>query len=320
MLGERLKDAGSIPATSTTTTILALRPGHLSRSVRVRTSCARKVRSLGSTSTTTEAHLAIPRPEPNQMRRAPIVVVSTMAGLGGVLALHTVVAPKSIGLTLLGKSTTSAGLGPPSTTRGDRPAPTTAAPTTAAPTTAAPTTAAPTTAAPTTAAPTTAAPTTAAPTTAAPTTAAPTTAAPTTAAPTRAPTRRPPARQSTTTMGSCPSPRPYRGRSSLMSRSHLLTTAGASAPSRSTSRRSLSSNWKPYKPRAPTSRECPEQVTRARGSSNLCSQRSPSSGSHEVQPHRVRNARRPRLVGTGGQLARSALGRPLPRAPPAKMR
>ena len=114
------------------------------------------------------------------MRRAPIVVVSTMAGLGGVLALHTVVAPKSIGLTLLGKSTTSAGLGPPSTTRGDRPAPTTAAPTTAAPTTAAPTTAAPTTAAPTTAAPTTAAPTTAAPTTAAPTTAAPTTAAPTT--------------------------------------------------------------------------------------------------------------------------------------------
>ncbi|MGO9658384.1 MAG: FMN-binding protein [Acidimicrobiales bacterium] len=69
------------------------------------------------------------------MRRAPIVVVSTMAGLGGVLALHTVVAPKSIGLTLLGKSTTSAGLGPPSTTRGDRPAPTTAAPTTAAPTT-----------------------------------------------------------------------------------------------------------------------------------------------------------------------------------------
>ncbi|MGP8206566.1 MAG: hypothetical protein ACLQVK_11040, partial [Acidimicrobiales bacterium] len=95
------------------------------------------------------------------MRRAPIVVVSTMAGLGGVLALHTVVAPKSIGLTLLGKSTTSAGLGPPSTTRGDRPAPTTAAPTTAAPTTAAPTTAAPTTAAPTTAAPTTSAPTTA---------------------------------------------------------------------------------------------------------------------------------------------------------------
>ncbi len=118
------------------------------------------------------------------MRRGPIVVVTTMAGLGGVLAFHSVAAPKPFGQSLIGKSLTSAGSGPPSSA-GARP-PTTAAPTTAAPTTAAPTTAAPTTAAPTTAAPTTAAPTTAAPTTAAPTTAAPTTAAPTTAAPTTA--------------------------------------------------------------------------------------------------------------------------------------
>jgi uncharacterized protein with FMN-binding domain len=117
------------------------------------------------------------------VRRSPIVLVGTAAGLVGLLTFHTKSAQLSLGSLSQGglvvTTTTSIAGGPP---RDHSVAPTTAAPTTVAPTTAAPTTAAPTTAAPTTAAPTTAAPTTAAPTTAAPTTAAPTTAAPTTAA------------------------------------------------------------------------------------------------------------------------------------------
>ncbi len=112
------------------------------------------------------------------MRRSPIVLVGTAAGLVGLLTFHTKSAQLSLGSLSQGglvvTTTTSIAGGPP---RDHSVAPTTAAPTTAAPTTAAPTTVAPTTAAPTTAAPTTAAPTTAAPTTAAPTTAAPTTAA-----------------------------------------------------------------------------------------------------------------------------------------------
>jgi uncharacterized protein with FMN-binding domain len=107
------------------------------------------------------------------VRRSPIVLVGTAAGLVGLLTFHTKSAQLSLGSLSQGglvvTTTTSIAGGPP---RDHSVAPTTAAPTTAAPTTAAPTTAAPTTAAPTTAAPTTAAPTTAAPTTAAPTTAA----------------------------------------------------------------------------------------------------------------------------------------------------
>jgi uncharacterized protein with FMN-binding domain len=102
------------------------------------------------------------------VRRSPIVLVGTAAGLVGLLTFHTKSAQLSLGSLSQGglvvTTTTSIAGGPP---RDHSVAPTTAAPTTAAPTTVAPTTAAPTTAAPTTAAPTTAAPTTAAPTTAA---------------------------------------------------------------------------------------------------------------------------------------------------------
>ncbi len=131
---------------------------------------------------------------------------------------------------------------------------------------------------------------------------------------------RPPARPSTTTMGSCPSPQPCRGRSSPTSPSHRLTTAEASVPSPLTSRLSRSSNRKPFKPRAPTSRECREQVTRARGSSNLCSPRLLSWGSNEAQPCRLHDTRRTRPTGTAWQLAHSTLGRPIPRALSTKMR
>jgi uncharacterized protein with FMN-binding domain len=102
------------------------------------------------------------------VRRSPIVLVGTAAGLVGLLTFHTKSAQLSLGSLSQGglvvTTTTSIAGGPP---RDHSVAPTTAAPTTVAPTTAAPTTAAPTTVAPTTAAPTTAAPTTAAPTTAA---------------------------------------------------------------------------------------------------------------------------------------------------------
>ncbi len=73
------------------------------------------------------------------MRRAPIVLAATVAGVAAVLSFHT----KSAQLTLgsptraaapMAPSTTSVASGPPPHT------PTTAAPTTAAPTTAAPTT------------------------------------------------------------------------------------------------------------------------------------------------------------------------------------
>jgi uncharacterized protein with FMN-binding domain len=97
------------------------------------------------------------------MKRSPLVLVGTAAGLAGLLMFHTKSAQLSLGSLSQGgrvvATTTSVVGGPP---RDHSAAPTTAAPTTAAPTTAAPTTAAPTTAAPTTAAPTTAAPTTAA--------------------------------------------------------------------------------------------------------------------------------------------------------------
>jgi uncharacterized protein with FMN-binding domain len=97
------------------------------------------------------------------VRRSPIVLVGTAAGLVGLLTFHTKSAQLSLGSLSQGglvvTTTTSIAGGPP---RDHSVAPTTAAPTTVAPTTAAPTTAAPTTAAPTTAAPTTAAPTTAA--------------------------------------------------------------------------------------------------------------------------------------------------------------
>jgi uncharacterized protein with FMN-binding domain len=97
------------------------------------------------------------------VRRSPIVLVGTAAGLVGLLTFHTKSAQLSLGSLSQGglvvTTTTSIAGGPP---RDHSVAPTTAAPTTAAPTTVAPTTAAPTTAAPTTAAPTTAAPTTAA--------------------------------------------------------------------------------------------------------------------------------------------------------------
>jgi uncharacterized protein with FMN-binding domain len=92
------------------------------------------------------------------VRRSPIVLVGTAAGLVGLLTFHTKSAQLSLGSLSQGglvvTTTTSIAGGPP---RDHSVAPTTGAPTTAAPTTAAPTTAAPTTAAPTTAAPTTAA-------------------------------------------------------------------------------------------------------------------------------------------------------------------
>ena len=105
------------------------------------------------------------------MRRSPIVLVGTAAGLVGLLTFHTKSAQLSLGSLSQGglvvTTTTSIAGGPPRDHSG---APTTVAPTTVVPTTAAPTTVAPTTAAPTTAAPTTAAPTTAAVVTARPAT------------------------------------------------------------------------------------------------------------------------------------------------------
>ena len=82
------------------------------------------------------------------MRRSPIVLVGTAAGLVGLLTFHTKSAQLSLGSLSQGglvvTTTTSIAGGPP---RDHSVAPTTAAPTTVAPTTAAPTTAAPTTAA-----------------------------------------------------------------------------------------------------------------------------------------------------------------------------
>jgi uncharacterized protein with FMN-binding domain len=102
------------------------------------------------------------------VRRSPIVLVGTAAGLVGLLTFHTKSAQLSLGSLSQGglvvTTTTSIAGGPP---RDHSVAPTTVAPTTVVPTTAAPTTVAPTTVAPTTVVPTTAAPTTAAPTTAA---------------------------------------------------------------------------------------------------------------------------------------------------------
>jgi uncharacterized protein with FMN-binding domain len=87
------------------------------------------------------------------MKRSPLVLVGTAAGLAGLLMFHTKSAQLSLGSLSQGgrvvAPTTSVVGGPP---RDHSAGPTTAAPTTAAPTTAAPTTAAPTTAAPTTAA------------------------------------------------------------------------------------------------------------------------------------------------------------------------
>ena len=77
------------------------------------------------------------------MRRSPIVLVGTAAGLVGLLTFHTKSAQLSLGSLSQGglvvTTTTSIAGGPP---RDHSVAPTTAAPTTAAPTTAAPTTAA----------------------------------------------------------------------------------------------------------------------------------------------------------------------------------
>jgi uncharacterized protein with FMN-binding domain len=77
------------------------------------------------------------------VRRSPIVLVGTAAGLVGLLTFHTKSAQLSLGSLSQGglvvTTTTSIAGGPP---RDHSVAPTTAAPTTAAPTTAAPTTAA----------------------------------------------------------------------------------------------------------------------------------------------------------------------------------
>ena len=121
------------------------------------------------------------------MRRAPIVVGATMAGLAAVVSFHTKSATLALGTLPVvsvpaGPSTSSVITGPaaPSSTVATSSAATLARSSTTAPPQPTSTSAAP----PATGAPaTTAAPTTAAPTTAAPTTAAPTTAASTTPAP-----------------------------------------------------------------------------------------------------------------------------------------